>query len=256
MNRRCKAVELKLDTRSVPTAYSSSKPKRDHRASGDHKSSEGSVVVDTANQVNKNLVGQEALMNADSALIAELLAGSGHAWEQLIDQYGGLIRSRVENVAGLFAMQRDWALIDDVTAEVFATLLARDGAVLQSFGGRCQLGTYLAVIATRIARRVVSRTACRPQQSNESIDQTDGQTLTQQQCFHDPVASLIHGEDRDRVSNLIQRLPNRQQELLQAFYRDELTYSQISERLNIPLGSIGTTLRRAEQQLRQWIDDE
>lgn len=187
----------------------------------------------------------------DALLVEQLLAGSAAAWEQLIDRYGVLVRSRVAEVAALFGRGCDWSTIDDVTAEVFTTLLVRDAAVLRSFRRESRLSTYLAVIATRIARRAVARLVRTELQATDASDPIDP-------CSVEPVAELhaIGREERERLLTLVDRLPERQKDLLIAFYREEQTYAEISHRFDIPIGSIGTTLRRAEQKLRKWIDEE
>lgn len=187
----------------------------------------------------------------ESDLIRDLLKGSPRAWEELVDRYGGLVRSRIADVASLFGRQNDWSTIDDVTAEVFASLLARDAAALRCFRCQSSLATYLAVIATRIARRSIARLVRNDHGQSEALEEIDPRTGDA-----DPESLLIGREERDRLLILVDRLPKRQKELVVAFYREEQTYAEISHRFDIPIGSIGTTLRRAEQKLRQWIDDE
>lgn len=187
----------------------------------------------------------------EAELIARLLGGSHDAWSELVDQYGGLVRSRVADVAGIFGRGNDWSTIDDVTAEVFASLVSRDGAALRCFRGQSRLSTYLAVIATRVARRMMAKFVRQAHGQSDSLDDLDARPQGV-----DPQSLLIGREERDRLLTLVDRLPKRQKELVVAFYREEQTYAEISHRFDIPIGSIGTTLRRAEERLRQWIDDE
>ena len=184
-------------------------------------------------------------------LIAALLADQGDAWEQFVDGYGPLVRRRVADVADLFGKASDWSTIDDVTAEVFASLLSRDAAVLRCFKGQSRLSTYLAVIATRVARRALAKIVRQTESQCEQLHE-----LQPTQANVSPDSLLIGREELDRLLTLVDRLPRRQRELVVAFYREEQSYAEISHRFDIPIGSIGTTLRRAEQKLRQWIDDE
>lgn len=191
------------------------------------------------------------LFVVEADLIDGLLGGNSDAWEVLIDRHGGLVRSRVADVACLFGRSGDWSTIDDVTAEVFASLLARDAAALRCFRCQSSLATYLAVIATRVARRMIARLVREACGQSDSLDDLDSGTRDV-----DPESLLIGREERERLLVMVDRLPKRQRELVIAFYREEQTYAQISHRFDIPIGSIGTTLRRAEERLRQWIDDE
>ena len=188
---------------------------------------------------------------ADCALIQRLLGGEAAAWEAFVDRYAGLVRRRVRDVAEAFGRSGDWSTVDDVTAEVFASLLARDAAALRAFRGQSSLSTYLAVIATRIARRMIARVLRGAHTQTGSFEEIEPAQLRA-----DPQSLLIGREEKEELLALVDRLPERQRELIVAFYREEQTYAEISTRFDIPIGSIGTTLRRAESKLRQWINDE
>ena len=168
-----------------------------------------------------------------------------------MDRYAGLVRRRVRDVAEAFGRGSDWSTIDDVTAEVFASLLARDAAALRAFRGQSRLSTYLAVITTRIARRMLARILRGTHVQAGSFEHEEPA-----QSRADPQSELISVEEKEELLALVDRLPERQRELVVAFYREEQTYAEISTRFDIPIGSIGTTLRRAESKLRQWIHDE
>lgn len=187
-------------------------------------------------------------------MIERLLAGDASAWEMFVDRYSGFVRSRVIDVAGLFGRKSDWSTIDDVTAEIFATLLARDGAALRCFRGQSRLSTYLAVIATRVSRRVIARVVNQTGNQADSFDIVENVVSSDSQ--NDVYRHLIAKEEKDRLSILLNRLPERERQLMVAFHREGQTYAEMSERFEIPVGSISTALRRAEQQLKKWVDDD
>ena len=184
-------------------------------------------------------------------LIDGMLVGDESAWQSFIQQYGALIRWRVADVAGSYDRANDSSTIDDVTAEVVATLLAADGSALRAFQQRSSFSTYLAVIATRVATRVLAR-----------LSRHDGRFQNDEMLEHasssmnsDQSNRIIDDEQRQLLLRLVDRLPPRQRMIVEMHYKDGHTYTQISERLGIPIGSIGVTLRRAEARLRSWIDD-
>ncbi|MEM6779430.1 MAG: RNA polymerase sigma factor [Planctomycetota bacterium] len=187
---------------------------------------------------------------SDAALVNRCLSRDADAWAEFVDRFGALIRSRVADVAASSRRGHDWSMIDDITAEVFASLVANDAAALRAFAGRSRLSTYLAVIATRVATRVVSRLNQQPGTSEQiTADATGERSTASRQADR-----LIDDEDRQQLLSLVDRLPPRQRELIELHYRQGQTYSQISQRIGIPLGSIGPTLRRAEAKLRVWIE--
>lgn len=188
---------------------------------------------------------------ADRSLVERLLVGDGSAWQQFVESYGRLVRSRVADVAATFGRVGDEAAIDDATAEVFAALLRNSGAALRAYAGRSSLATYVAVISTRSATRGFARRCVPAADANENLSQT-----ACDESVVDPVARMIDVEQRQRVQSLLERLPAKQRQLISMFHLQGKSYADISDRLEIPMGSIGPTLRRAEAKLRQWLETD
>ena len=185
-------------------------------------------------------------------LVEQMLRGDASAWQAFVHTHGRLVRSRVADVAMTFGRAGDDSAIDDATAEVFAALLTNDGAALRAFAGRSSLGTYVAVIATRSAtrgfarRRLITNNSTHP----ELCESTEDESVAS------PVNQLIHAEQQQRVHILLQQLPERQRDVVRLFHLQGQSYAQISERLSMPIGSIGPTLRRAETKLREWLEGD
>ena len=188
----------------------------------------------------------------DRVLVERLVRGDGGAWQMFVETHGRLVRSRVADVAASFGRADDHSAIDDATAEVFAALLGNNAAALRAFAGRSSLGTYLAVIATRSARRGFAR---RHLVAAPDHDPELARTACDESA-QDPVNELIDAEQRQRLHRLMVRLPAKQQEVVSLFHLKGKTYGEISEALSMPIGSIGPTLRRAEQKLRRWMETE
>lgn len=184
-------------------------------------------------------------------LVDQLVRGDGEAWRGFVAIYGRLIRSRVADVAASFGQRNDATAIDDAVAEVFAVLINNDAAALRGFAGRSSLVTYLAVIATRSATRGFARAAAN---KTVSADPSATESLSDPEAV-DPIGEAIRTERRDQVQLLLARLPEKQRDVVQLFHLQSQTYQQISHRLNIPIGSIGPTLRRAEAKLKEWLEN-
>ncbi|TWU07544.1 RNA polymerase sigma factor [Stieleria varia] len=189
---------------------------------------------------------------ADRLLVEDLLRGDAGAWQTFVDRYGRLVRSRVADVAHSFGRAGDDSAIDDATAEVFAALLGNNAAVLRAFQGRSSLGTYVAVIATRSATRGFSRRRIAVGSPGQLLDLD----LAVDQGVTDPSQRAIRREQNHRLHVLLERLPEKQREIVERFHLHAASYTEISQSLQIPIGSIGPTLRRAEAKLRQWMEEE
>ncbi len=179
------------------------------------------------------------------------MRGDAHAWQLFVTNYGRLVRSRVADIASTFGRSEDDFAIDDATAEVFAALLGNDAAALRAFAGRSSLGTYVAVIATRSATRGFARkrlvvASCVENEFSRAAWDSGA----------DPANHMIHAEQQQRIHAMLDRLPAKQRDVVRMFHLQSKSYAEISDSLQMPIGSIGPTLRRAEAKLRAWMDDD
>jgi RNA polymerase sigma-70 factor (ECF subfamily) len=181
-------------------------------------------------------------------LVCGLVSGDGDAWREFVNSFGRIIRSRVADIANSFGCAGDGAAIDDATAEVFAVLLSNDAAALRAFEGRSRLSTYLAVIATRIATRGFA-TKQFATSSRDSVDER-----TPDSSVKEPLGILIETEQREQVVSLLEQLPIKQREVVRLFHLQGQSYAQIGATLDMPIGSVGVTLRRGEAKLRTWLE--
>lgn len=188
----------------------------------------------------------------DRLLVERLVYGDATAWATFVETHGRLVRARVADVALSFGRSRDESAIDDATAEVFAALLGNEAAALKAFAGRSSLGTYVAVIATRSATRGFARRHA----VVASADDSELARTTPDQNSKDPISELIEAEQQQQLHLLLDRLPAKQRSVVSLFHLSGNSYAEISETLEMPIGSIGPTLRRAEAKLREWMEGD
>ena len=72
----------------------------------------------------------------------------------------------------------------------------------------------------------------------------------------DPERRMMNAEQQQRVHVMLEKLPVKQRRVVRLFHLQGKSYAEISAELQMPIGSIGPTLRRAEAKLREWMDDE
>lgn len=188
-------------------------------------------------------------------LVHRLAGGEASAWERFVTDYAGVIRGAVRHVLATFGRPHDDASSDDLTAEVFSALLGNGCRPLTGFQGRSSLATYLRVIAVRVAIRHVTR---RQAENGASSGATVGEVTSDPVDHRDsgPTQRLISAEERSRLHDVVDRLPDRQRAMVRMHHFEGLTYRQISDRMQVPIGSIGPTLQRAERRLREMLDDQ
>jgi RNA polymerase sigma-70 factor (ECF subfamily) len=71
---------------------------------------------------------------------------------------------------------------------------------------------------------------------------------------HNPEEAIIHNQKVKHMRYLVTKLKPRYRELVELRYFDELSYEEISERLNLPLGTVKAQLFRARDFLANMIE--
>jgi RNA polymerase sigma-70 factor (ECF subfamily) len=93
------------------------------------------------------------LSNLDRELLARVLAGTEGAWEDFVDRFLPLIVHVVEHTGKirLGKLPSQWR--DDLVVEVLLALTDKKNRLLHQFQGQSSLGSYLVVIARRVAAK-------------------------------------------------------------------------------------------------------
>jgi len=137
---------------------------------------------------------------------------------------------------------------EDLAAEFFLVIINDDFAVLRRFRGESSLATYLTVVA----RRVVVR---------ELLKRKSASGLTETSEKHDQaaVAAIEEAEDRisdrEEVERLMQGLASHEADVVRLYHLEGKSYREISSAVGMPENSIGPTLSRAREKMRQALAD-
>ena len=180
---------------------------------------------------------QPAADTADdnATLLARMAEGDRLAWRRLIEKHERLVWS----VAASFRLQT--ADIQDVAQTTWLRLIQHGNAIRDPE----RLAGWLAVTATRECLAVLRRNS---RQSFLAADE-------EQQDVRVDVAGSAEDHDVARLLwAAVAELPPRQHSLVLALFRDEIrSYSDVSEKCALPIGSIGPTRARALSRLRRRL---
>ncbi|MFM9959008.1 MAG: RNA polymerase sigma factor [Phycisphaerales bacterium] len=167
------------------------------------------------------------------SLIERCLKGDQSAWSALVDQYAGLVYA----VARRCGLREDQC--DDVAQAVFSTLVRR----LSSIREPKALAGWLSMTAQREAWRVKKHSAKFEAQSEGAAD-----------AGPDPSDRFTDLEQAQRVREALAELGHRCQEILKALAASaKPDYAALSQRLGIPMGSIGPTRARCLAKLGELL---
>lgn len=189
----------------------------------------------------------------ESALTAELRAGSEEAFSLLIAQYHAPIYNLVSRLL------KDPSDAADITQDVFIKVFRG----IRNFHGDSSLRTWMYRIALHEAsnqRRWWSRHRGREVTIENETASTDErrswglkETLVDQ--HESPFEMAAHEEIRARVESELRQLPDPFRTVVILRDLEGMTYDEIAEVLNTQLGTVKSRLVRGRAMLRQRLKD-
>jgi RNA polymerase sigma-70 factor (ECF subfamily) len=170
-------------------------------------------------------------------LLERIAAGEAAAIDECIDRYRGLIWSLVRRHL------RQPADAEDVVQEVFIAIW-RNAA---RFDSRiASESTFITMIARR---RLIDRQRKQSRRIEASalVDEPVGRSAAHESL-------LESSEYANRAREMMGRLREEEQKVLQMAYLDGFSQSQIAEATELPLGTVKTHTRRGLDRLRKLLE--
>ena len=159
--------------------------------------------------------------------------GDDDALRRAYDEHGRLVYSFCAKSLGSERAK-------DVTQEVFLSAWrARDRYSPEK--GR--LGAWLMAIARN---RVIDNVRSEKRHSDRRADEDTIELSTE--------AEVERTSDQMLVADALRELPERSREVITLAYFHDLTHPQISERTNIPLGTVKSDIRRGLARIRRHLE--
>jgi RNA polymerase sigma factor (sigma-70 family) len=168
-------------------------------------------------------------------LVRRAAEGDHGAWERLVDQYARLI----------WAMTRDFKLVESDAADVFQATWLRLLEHINRLEQPARVGSWLAATARHECLRSVAARK-KVMLVHDDVTLKDG-------VAHEPEIDerLLSEERAQAVRDALSRLPLRWRRLVEMLMADPpVPYTEISDQLGLPIGSIGPTRGRCLERLR------
>jgi len=180
----------------------------------------------------------------DADLIRRCLAGDQKAYRDLVRRYQRPVFSVVVR------MVRRSEDAEDITQETFVRMFR----ALERYDPERPFTAWLFTIASRLAidhlrrRRVqtVSLSQSEPGSSEEHQIDVEDQGLK-------PDEITSHHEEEQRTQDLIDSLPEHYRIVVLLRHQQDLSYEEIAEALNLPLGTVKARIHRARAILKERI---
>ncbi len=189
--------------------------------------------------------------DSDALLVERTLAGDQRAFEMLVIKY----QKRVERLIG--RMVRDVDLVPDIAQETFI----RAYRALASFRGEAQFYTWLYRIAVNTAKKqlmalkrdpVVTMSALKPDDDEETFDAHDALNPHTADA-ETPEAVLASKEIAQAVHAALDALPTELAQALTLREIEGLSYDEIAQALDCPIGTVRSRIFRAREAISARI---
>ncbi|RDB33157.1 RNA polymerase sigma factor [Exiguobacterium sp. RIT594] len=173
---------------------------------------------------------------SDESLYHQMRSGDEQALEVLYDKYERL----------LFSFAHRFTNNDRLSEEVIQEVW------MKIWNGRVDFNTdkgkFSSWILTITRNAALDCLRREKRQPTIEVEERDG-------GYDEPVErTVIQRETATEVRDAVNELKPDQQELIELVYFKGLTQQQISEQLNLPLGTVKTRIRSAIQALRKLLD--
>jgi RNA polymerase sigma-70 factor (ECF subfamily) len=183
----------------------------------------------------------------DGTWLERLRSGDRQAFSDLVESYGGMVFELV------FRTVRDRELAEDLTQDVFI----RAYRALSGFKGKSGVSTWLYRIAYNVSMSEMEKSRYRYETAPpEAYPPAEGGGFDPHSGGEDLLDRIDRSETIERVGRLIGELAPGQAWAMRLYYMGEKTYQEISEIMDIPVGTVKTLLFRAKGELRRRLRDE
>ncbi len=181
----------------------------------------------------------------DLALVRAAIDGKQSAYAELMDRY----RESIYYMMLKMVKNQDDA--DDLTIEAFGKAFNR----LEQYSPSFAFSTWLFKIASNNCIDFIRKKRIKVTSMDTGRTTDDGEVIffDAKSSTLDPEESIIQNQKIKMMRNLVSKLKPRYRELIEKRYFEELSYEEIAEELNLPLGTVKAQLFRAREFLANLI---
>ncbi len=183
----------------------------------------------------------------DLVLVEAAKNGSQAAYAELMERY------RESVYFTMFKMVKNTDDADDLTIEAFGKAFNR----LEQYSPSFAFSTWLFKIASNNCIDFIRKKRIKVTSMDTGFTRDNGEIIyfDAKSNTQNPEEAIIQSQKVKMMRNLVSKLKPRYRELVELRYFDELSYEEIAETLNLPLGTVKAQLFRARDFLANMIEN-
>jgi RNA polymerase sigma-70 factor, ECF subfamily len=178
------------------------------------------------------------LAAGDGDLLVRLQRRDPQALAELYDRYGGIVFRLI------LRMVRDNGTAEDLVQETFLRVWNRAAGFDSARGA---VGPWLLAVARNRAIDHLRSRAGRGENTIE-LNETENPAL-----FAGVPVDPLHFDTARHVKRALERLTPQQRQAIELAYFEGMSQTEIAERMQQPLGTVKTWMRRALEQMREGL---
>lgn len=172
---------------------------------------------------------------SDELLVTIVLAGNHHAYEGLVLRH----ERRVLSIA--YEVTKNYHLAEDAAQDAFVTAFMK----LNLLREPSKYGAWVCRIAENCAKNTVTRL-----REYLSLDLIENHSLPSARSIEE---EIIASEESEELRESIDRLPTAVGRIIQLYYFEGLSITEIAERLTVPIGTVKWRLHEGRRKLRKEL---
>ena len=182
----------------------------------------------------------------DLVLVEEAKKGKQAAYAELMDRYRDSIYFT------MLKMVKNTDDADDLTIEAFGKAFNR----LEQYSPSFAFSTWLFKIASNNSIDFIRKKRIQVTSMDSGFSNSDGESIQidARSTGLNPEETIIHGQRIDHMRLLVSKLKPKYRDLVEKRYFEEMSYEEIAEEMNLPLGTVKAQLFRARDFLASMIE--
>lgn len=183
----------------------------------------------------------------DLQLVEAAILGNQSAYAELMDRYRDSIYYM------MLKMVKNTDDADDLTIEAFGKAFNR----LEQYSPTFAFSTWLFKIASNNCIDFIRKKRISVSSLDTGFSNEDGEMIyiDARSNTLDPEETIMQDQKIKHMRLLVSKLKPRYRELVEKRYFEELSYEEIAEELNLPLGTVKAQLFRARDFLANLIEN-
>ena len=183
----------------------------------------------------------------DLSLVEAAIKGDQSAYAELIERYRDSIYFM------MLKMVKNADDADDLTIEAFGKAFNR----LKQYSPNYAFSTWLFKIASNNCIDFIRKKRIKLTSMDSGVKTDEGETMyiDARSTAKDPEQEVMHNQKVKHMRELVSKLKPRYRVLVEKRYFEELSYEEISQELDLPLGTVKAQLFRARDFLANMMEN-